>query len=174
MEYALTFSETGHLCMSTLHANNANQAIDRIIHFFPEEMRDQVLLDLSFNLIAFVSQRLIPSKDGKRALAVEVMLGTPLIRDLIRRGEISELKGVMERSENVGMQTFDMALFNLYQEDKITYEEALRNADSANNLRLKISLAKGTSKTAGEKLSLKEEIEDIIEIPGVSSKREEK
>lgn len=147
MEHAIAFSETGHLCLSTLHANNANQAMDRIINFFPEEKRSQLLLDLSFNLKAIISQRLIPTKDGKRAAAVEIMLGTPLILSLIHRGEIESLKEVMEKSTNLGMQTFDQALENLYYEGKITLEEALRNADSQNNLRIKIQL---NEKTAAE------------------------
>lgn len=140
MEHALTFSETGHLCLSTLHANNANQALDRIINFFPEERHKQLLLDLSLNLIAIVSQRLVPTVDGKRAAAVEVMLVTPRARDLIRKGAISELKEMMEKSANEGMQTFDMSLLQLYNQGLISQEEALKNADSANNLRLKITL----------------------------------
>ena len=140
MEHALAFAETGHLCLSTLHANNANQAIDRIINFFPEERHKQLFLDLALNLRAFVSQRLIPSVDGKRAAAVEVMLGTPRIADLIKNGKIEELKEVMEKSENVGMRTFDSALYHLYKQGRISQDEALRNADSKNNLRLKISL----------------------------------
>jgi twitching motility protein PilU len=140
MEHALAFAETGHLCLSTLHANNANQAIDRIINFFPEERHKQLFLDLALNLRAFVSQRLIPSVDGKRAAAVEIMLGTPRIADLIKNGKIEELKEVMEKSENVGMRTFDSALYHLYKQGKITLDEALKNADSKNNLRLKVSL----------------------------------
>lgn len=140
MEHALTFSETGHLCLSTLHANNANQALDRIINFFPEERHKQLLLDLSLNLIAIISQRLVPTVDGKRAAAVEVMLVTPRARDLIRKGAISELKEMMEKSANEGMQTFDMSLLQLYNQGLISQEEALKNADSANNLRLKITL----------------------------------
>ncbi|MCS5707508.1 PilT/PilU family type 4a pilus ATPase [Candidatus Berkiella cookevillensis] len=141
MEHAIAFSETGHLCISTLHANSANQALDRIINFFPEERKNQLLLDLSFNLKAIISQRLIPTKDGKRTIAVEILLGTPLILSLINRGEISQLKEVMEKSKNLGMQTFDQALEALYFEGKISLEEAIRNADSKNNLRLKIQLA---------------------------------
>ncbi len=157
MEYAIAFSETGHLCLSTLHATNANQALDRIINFFPEDRRQQLLLDLSLNLVGFISQRLIPAKDGsKRILASEVLLGTPLVKDLIYRGEIIELKDVMEKSENLGMQTFDSALFKLYNEGQISYEDALRNADSANNLRLKISLKEGTKDQAGEGLTLQD------------------
>ncbi|HEY3699083.1 MAG TPA: PilT/PilU family type 4a pilus ATPase [Spongiibacteraceae bacterium] len=138
MEHCLAFAETGHLAISTLHANNANQAIDRIINFFPEERRAQLLMDLSTNIRAFVSQRLIPGIDGKRVAAVEVMLGTPTIQEMILRGEFESLKEVMEKSENLGMQTFDGALFKLYGEGRISQEEALRNADSPNNVRLKI------------------------------------
>ena len=140
MEHALAFAETGHLCLSTLHANNANQAIDRIINFFPEERHKQLFLDLALNLRAFVSQRLIPSVDGKRTAAVEIMLGTPRLADLIKNGKIEELKEVMEKSENIGMRTFDSALYHLYKQGKISLDEALKNADSKNNLRLKISL----------------------------------
>jgi len=145
MEHALAFAETGHLAISTLHANNANQALDRIINFFSEERKNQLLLDLSLNLQAFISQRLIPSTDGKRAVAVEILLGTPLVRDMIRRGDIANIKEVMEKSENLGMQTFDGALFKLYKEGRISEEEAVRNADSANNIKLKIKLADGTA-----------------------------
>ena len=140
MEHAITFSETGHLCLTTLHANNANQALDRIINFFPEERHKQLLLDLSLNLVAVISQRLIPTVDGKRTAAVEVLLGTPRARDLIRQGEVSELKELMEKSASQGMQTFDMSLLDLYNRGLITQEEALKNADSANNVRLRITL----------------------------------
>jgi len=149
MEHALAFAETGHLCISTLHANNANQALDRIINFFPEERRTQLLNDLSLNLRAFVSQRLIPTVDGKRCAAIEILLGTPSVSELIQRGEVESIKEIMEKSVNLGMQTFDQALFRLYQDGKITLEEALKNADSANNLRLKIKLAQGQG--GGEK-----------------------
>lgn len=142
MEHAIAFAETGHLCISTLHANNANQALDRIINFFPEERRQQLLMDLSLNIQAFVSQRLIPTVDGKRCAAIEVLLGTPMIAELILRGEIDGIKEVMQKSENIGMKTFDTALLELYLEGLITEEEALRNADSANNVRLKIKFAK--------------------------------
>lgn len=141
MEHAMSFAETGHLCISTLHANNANQALDRIINFFPEERRAQLLLDLSLNLQAFVSQRLIPNIEGGRACAVEVLLGTPTVKELIYRGDIAAIKEVMSKSEDAGMQTFDGALFHLYKMGKITEDEALRNADSANNLRLRLKLA---------------------------------
>ena len=140
MEHAITFAETGHLAISTLHANNANQAFDRIINFFPEERHNQLLMDLSLNVRGFVSQRLIPTLDGKRAAAIEILLGSPMIADLILKGEISKIKEIMAKSENIGMQTFDAALYKLYKEGRISLEEALRNADSQNNLRLRISL----------------------------------
>ncbi len=141
MEYAVAFSETGHLCLATLHANSANQALDRIINFFPEERREQLLMDLSLNTKAFVSQRLIPKRDGVgRACAMEIMLNSPLIADLIFKGQVHEIKEVMKKSRELGMQTFDQALFDLYEEEKISYEEALKNADSVNDLRLKIKL----------------------------------
>ncbi len=140
MEHAITFAETGHLAISTLHANNANQAFDRIINFFPEERHNQLLMDLSLNVRGIVSQRLIPTLDGKRAAAIEVLLGTPMISDLILKGEISKIKEIMAKSENIGMQTFDAALYRLYKDGRISLEEALRNADSQNNLRLRISL----------------------------------
>ena len=141
MDHAIAFSETGHLCLATLHANSANQALDRIINFFPEERRAQLLMDLSLNLRAMVSQRLIPKQDGKgRAAAVEIMLNTPLIADLIFKGDVSEIKEIMKKSRNLGMQTFDQALFDAYEANVITYEDALRNADSLNDLRLQIKL----------------------------------
>jgi twitching motility protein PilU len=140
MEHALAFAETGHLCLSTLHANNANQAMDRIINFFPEERHSQLLQDLSLNMRGIISQRLIPTVDGKRAAAIEILLGTPRAADLIAKGNVHELKELMAASADQGMQTFDMALYNLYKEGKITLEEALKNADSRNNLRLKITL----------------------------------
>ena len=141
MEYAVAFAETGHLCMATLHANSANQALDRIINFFPEERREQLLMDLSLNVKALVSQRLIPKKDGVgRSAAMEILLNSPLISDLIFKGEVQAIKGVMAKSRELGMQTFDQALFDLYETDAISYEEALKNADSVNDLRLKIKL----------------------------------
>ncbi len=141
MDHAVAFSETGHLCLATLHANNANQALDRIINFFPEERRAQLLMDLSLNIKALVSQRLVPRQDGKgRTAAVEVMLNTPLISDLIFKGEVTEIKEIMKKSRNLGMQTFDQALFDAYESHRITYEDALRNADSLNDLRLQIKL----------------------------------
>jgi twitching motility protein PilU len=141
MEHAVAFAETGHLCMATLHANSANQALDRIINFFPEERRQQLLMDLSLNLKSIVSQRLLPREEGKgRIAAVEIMLNTPLVSDLIFKGEVGELKEIMKRSRELGMQTFDQALFDLYETRVITYEDALRNADSVNDLRLQIKL----------------------------------
>ncbi|KPK19058.1 MAG: twitching motility protein PilT [Betaproteobacteria bacterium SG8_41] len=141
MDYAIAFSETGHLCMATLHANSANQALDRIINFFPEARKQQLLMDLSLNVRAIVSQRLIPKKDGKgRIAAVEVLLNSPLIADLIFKGEVHEIKQIMGKSRELGMQTFDQHLFELYEQDLISYEDALRNADSVNELRLMIKL----------------------------------
>ncbi len=141
MEHAVSFAETGHLCLATLHANSANQALDRIINFFPEERHPQLLMDLSLNLKALVSQRLIPKQDGKgRAAVVEVMLNTPLVADLIFKGEVAEIKEIMKKSRNLGMQTFDQALYDAYENHMITYEDALRNADSLNDLRLQIKL----------------------------------
>jgi len=141
MEHAIAFAETGHLCMCTLHANSANQALDRIINFFPEERRAQLLMDLSLNLKGLVSQRLIPLKDMKgRAAAIEILLNSPLISDLIFKGEVHEIKEIMKKSREMGMQTFDQALFDLYEGGKIGYEDAMRNADSMNELRLQIKL----------------------------------
>lgn len=141
MEHAIAFAESGHLCLATLHSNNADQALDRIINFFPEERRNQLLLDLSANIKAVISQRLIRTEDGKgRRAAVEILQNTPLVSDLIRKGEVHELKTIMARSRELGMQTFDQALFDLYNQGIISYEEALRNADSSNELRLQIKL----------------------------------
>ena len=160
MEHAIAFAETGHLCMATLHANSANQALDRVINFFPEERRAQLLMDLSLNLRAMISQRLIPKQDGKgRAAAVEIMLNSPLISDMIFKGEVSEIKEIMKKSRNLGMQTFDQALFDLYETNVVSFEDALRNADSLNDLRLQIKLnsqrAKSTDLSAGtEHLSI--------------------
>jgi twitching motility protein PilU len=159
MEHAITFAETGHLCISTLHANNANQAVDRILHFFPDDQHKKLQLDLSLNLKGIISQRLIPSKDGKRAMAAEILINTPMISEQIKRGDVSELKETMSKSENIGMQTFDGALFHLYKADKITLDEALKNADSTNNLRLRVKLdgndAEATTKAASEKYKIK-------------------
>jgi twitching motility protein PilU len=147
MDYAIAFAETGHLCMATLHANSANQALDRIINFFPSERKQQVLMDLSLNIRALVSQRLIPKKEGKgRAAAVEIMLNSPLISDLIFKGEVHEIKEIMKKSRELGMQTFDQHLFELYENGSISYEDALRNADSVNELRLMIKLQGKESK----------------------------
>ena len=141
MDHAVAFAETGHLCMATLHANSSNQALDRIINFFPEERRAQLLMDLSLNLKALVSQRLLPLQDGKgRIAAVEIMLNTPLVADMIFKGEVGEIKELMKRSRELGMQTFDQSLFELYEADKVTLEDALRNADSLNDLRLQVKL----------------------------------
>ena len=156
MEYALSFAETGHLCVSTLHANNANQALERIVNFFPEERRPQLLMDLSLNLLGIMSQRLIPTAEGGRCAAIEVLLASPLVKDLILQGDIHALKDVMEKSIDQGMKTFDQALFSLYYEGKITQEEAMRNADSANNLRLKIKLASESGAGGIGGLSLEE------------------
>ena len=160
MEHAISFAETGHLCISTLHANNANQALDRIINFFPEEKRQQLLMDLSLNLQAFVSQRLIPNTEGGRSAAVEVMLGSPTVKELILRGDIGGLKEIMEKSKDRGMKTFDMALFDLCQAGGITEEEALRNADSENNLRLRLKLA-GDQDAEGEKTTFSLEDDQV-------------
>ena len=147
MDYGIAFAETGHLCLATLHANSTNQAIDRIINFFPEERRQQLLMDLSLNVRAFISQRLLPKNDGKgRVAAVEVMLNSPLISDLIFKGDVHEIKEVMKRSRELGMQTFDQSLFDLYDAGLVSYEDALRNADSINDLRLQIKLRSKESK----------------------------
>ena len=150
MDHAVAFAETGHLCLATLHANNANQALDRIINFFPEDRRDQLLMDLSLNLKAMVAQQLIPTPDGKgRRCAVEILINTPLASDLIRKGEVHTLKELMAKSRQLGMQTFDQALFDLYRDGQITYEDAITHADSANELRLMIKLgdSKGDAKS---------------------------
>ena len=141
MDHAIAFAETGHLCMATLHANSSNQALDRIINFFPEERRAQLLMDLSLNLKSLVSQRLLPRQEGKgRIAAVEILLNTPLVADMIFKGEVGDIKELMKRSRELGMQTFDQALFDLYEGNLVTYEDALRNADSVNDLRLQIKL----------------------------------
>ncbi len=154
MDHAIAFAETGHLCLATLHANSANQALDRIINFFPEERRPQLLMDLSLNLKALVSQRLLPRQEGKgRVAAVEILLNTPLVSDMIFKGEVGEIKELMKRSRELGMQTFDQALFDLYESHLVTYEDVLRNADSVNDLRLQIKLnsqrARGGDLSAG-------------------------
>jgi twitching motility protein PilU len=148
MDHAIAFAETGHLCLATMHANSANQALDRIINFFPEERRQQLLMDLSLNLKGMISQRLIPLKEAKgRAVAIEIMLNSPLISDLIFKGQVHEIKELMKKSRELGMQTFDQSLFDLYEADKISYEDALRNADSVNDLRLAIKLEGKGAKT---------------------------
>jgi twitching motility protein PilU len=154
MEHALAFAETGHLAISTLHANNANQALDRIINFFPEERRNQLLTDLSLNLRAFISQRLIPTIDGKRCAAIEILLGTPSVQELIYKGQIEQIKEIMQKSKELGMQTFDQALITLYKDNKISLEEALKNADSANNVRLQIKLESDNTKTSSSDMTL--------------------
>lgn len=152
MEHALAFAETGHLCLSTLHANNANQALDRIINFFPDERHKQLLQDVSLNMRGVISQRLIPTIEGKRAAAIEILLGTPRAADLIAKGDVSALKELMEKSGEQGMQTFDMSLFKLYKQGKISFDEAIKNADSKNNLRLRVTLDErpGKEKAAAE------------------------
>jgi twitching motility protein PilU len=145
MEAAIAFSETGHLCLSTLHSNNADQTLERILNFFPESAHKNILMNVSLNLRAIVSQRLVVGKDGKRLPAIEILLNTPMIRDLIRRGQIHEMKEAMDRSLAEGMQTFDQSLFSLYKEGKIELEEALRKADSRDGLALKIRLSEGGS-----------------------------
>ena len=162
MEYGIQFAETGHLCLATLHANSANQALDRIINFFPEERRQQLLMDLSLNAKAFISQRLIPRETGiGRTAAMEIMLNSPLIADLIFKGEVGQIKEIMSKSTRLGMQTFDQALFTLYEDGIISYEEAMRNADSKNELRLRVKLeSKRDSSLAdrqGESLNIMEE-----------------
>ncbi len=140
MEHALAFAETGHLCLSTLHANNTNQALDRIINFFPEERHNQLLMDIGINIQAFISQRLVPTIDGKRVAAIEILIGTATVRDLIMKGDVMGLKEVMEKSEELGMQTFDSHIYKLYKQGIISLEEALKNADSASNLQVRINL----------------------------------
>ena len=157
MEHALAFAETGHLCLSTLHANNANQALDRIINFFPEDRHSQLFMDLSLNMRGIISQRLVPTVDGKRAAAIEIMLGTPRVRDLIKDGKVDELKDVIQASDNQGMQSFDSALYTLYKNGRISLEEAIKNADSANNLRVRIAQSSGVHGKLSSKLSLKED-----------------
>ena len=150
MEYALSFAETGHLCIATLHANNANQAIDRIMHLVPKEMHQKLLFDLSLNLRGIVAQQLVPTADGQgRVAAIEVLLNSPLIADLIARGDMGEIKAVMTKSRELGMQTFDQALYDLYQAGRISYADALHHADSPNDLRLMIKLRSGDTKGAG-------------------------
>lgn len=167
MDYGIAFAETGHLCLSTLHANNANQAMDRIINFFPEDRHKQLFLDMSLNLKAVVAQRLIPKKDGTgRCVAVEVLLNTPLVGDMIEKGKVSEIKDVMKRSRELGMQTFDQAVYDLYKAGEISYEDALKNADSTNEVRLMIKLAAESGEIPEEPgmqgLSLEPEQDGVI------------
>jgi twitching motility protein PilU len=151
MEFGIAFAETGHLAMCTLHANSANQALDRIINFFPEERRQQLLMDLSLNLKAVIAQRLLKTRDGEgRAAAIEILLNSPLISDLILKGEVHEIKAIMSKSNELGMKTFDQALFDLFEDDRVTLEDALRNADSMNELRLRIKLEGKAAKNAEE------------------------
>ncbi len=166
MEYAIAFAETGHLCLSTLHANSTNQALDRIINFFPEERRAQLLMDLSLNLKSLISQRLIPTASGDgRAAAVEIMINTPLMSDMIFKDNVHEMKELISKSNELGMQTFDQALFNMYEDGTITYEDALRNADSVNDLRLRVKLEgkdakKGDLMSGLDKLQMAEDPEE--------------
>jgi twitching motility protein PilU len=163
MEYGIQFAETGHLVLATLHANSSNQALDRVINFFPEERREQLLMDMSLNIRALISQRLIPREaSGGRIAAMEIMLNSPLIQDLIFRGEVAKIKEVMARSTRIGMQTFDQALFDLYENNRISYEDALRNADSKNELRLRVKLESKRSTRPAEgdgELTLTEDVE---------------
>ena len=155
MDHAIAFAETGHLCLATLHANSTNQALDRIINFFPEERRTQLLTDLSLNLQAFISQRLVPREHGKgRVAAVEVLLNSPLIADLIHKGEVLGIKEIMKRSNDIGMLTFDQALYELYESGQIGYQDAIKNADSANDLRLDIQLRSRRAQNGGPDLEL--------------------
>lgn len=173
MEHALAFAETGHLCLSTLHANNANQALDRIINFFPEERRPQLLMDLSLNLQAFVSQRLVPTVDGKRVAAIEILLGTKLVSDLIHKGDIHGIKEAMEKSENIGMQTFDMHLLRLYKSGVISLEEALRNSDSPNNLKLKINLSEGLGSATAKQDDNAKRLADTLSLQSITKDDED-
>ncbi len=166
MGFGIQFAETGHLALATLHANNANQALDRVINFFPEERKQQLLMDLSANLRCIISQRLLKTKDGKgRVAAIEILLNSPLIKDLILKGDLHEIKPIMQKSNELGMKTFDQALFDLYEEDKISFDDAMRNADSMNELRLRIKLEGKAAKNKGaldglEHLSMEESDDD--------------
>ncbi|MCK5697982.1 MAG: PilT/PilU family type 4a pilus ATPase [Gammaproteobacteria bacterium] len=172
MDHAIAFAETGHLCMATLHANNANQAIDRIINFFPEERKQQLLMDLSLNMRAFIAQQLVPTPDGKgRRAAIEIMINSPLMSDNIRSGEVHKLKEIIKNSRDEGMQTFDQALYDLYKTEEITYEDALHHADSANDLRLMIKLADDDTESMGstmDGISLSDTEEDSDDGVGVN------
>lgn len=165
MDHAMAFAETGHLCLSTLHANNSNQALDRIINFFPEERKNQLLMDLSLNLRGFISQRLVRTIEGGRAAAFEILLNSPLISELIHDGDIGGIKEVMENSAEMGMRTFDMDLLRLYAEETITKEEALANSDSVNNLRLKIKMHDAAKSAPAKKVEVKKEAGTVGEIP---------
>jgi len=170
MEHAIAFAETGHLCLATLHANNTNQALDRIINFFPEQRHKQLLLDLSLNIRAFISQRLLPTPSGKgRRAAVEVLLNTPLMSDMIMRGEVHEIKALMKKSTEQGMQTFDQALYGLLAANAITIEEAMKNADSVNDLRLRIKLEGGVSSALDDMISSTMSLEEEKHSPGMGS-----
>jgi twitching motility protein PilU len=164
MDYAMAFAETGHLCLATLHANNADQALERVINFFPQERHNQVFMDLSLNLRGIVAQQLLPTVDGKgRRAAIEVLLNTPLVKDMIRKGDVHQLKSLMKKSRETGMQTFDQALFDLYNEGEISEEDALQHADSPNDLRLMIKLGSaeaGSSSAAFDKAASKFSLED--------------
>ena len=172
MEYGIQFAETGHLCVATLHANSANQALDRIINFFPEEKRSQLLMDLSLNIKSLISQRLIPRESGEgRIAAMEIMLHSPLIADLIFKGEVTQIKEIMAKSTRLGMQTFDQALFQLYEAGAISYEDAMRNADSGNELRLKIKLeSKRETASADEHASSLRLIEEASETDAMAAR----
>jgi twitching motility protein PilU len=171
MEAAIAFAETGHLCLATLHSNNSNQAMERVMNFFPAERHKQIYLQLSLNLRGIISQRLVRTVDGGRAPAIEVLLDSPRVKDLIYKAEIAEIKEAMEKGTNVGMQTFDQALFDLYRAGKITQEEALKNADSANNLRLRIKLEEDGGIDQKSDLTLKASLDDKpITKPKLSSK----
>jgi twitching motility protein PilU len=166
MEFGIQFAETGHLCLATMHANNANQALDRVINFFPHEKRNQLLMDLSLNIRAIVSQRLLPRESGTgRIAAVEIMLQTPLISDLIFRGEIAALKDVMKKSDRLGMQTFDQALFELFERGIISYEDALKNADSKNEIRLRVKLE--SKRAATDPMAVAEGLDLVEEETGL-------
>ncbi len=171
MDHAIAFAETGHLCLATLHANNANQALDRIINFFPEERRSQLLMDLSLNLKAVISQRLIPTVDGQgRRAAIEILINTPLMADMILKGEVHEIKGLMKKSGEAGMKTFDQALYELFKEGAITEEEALRNADSPNEVRMLIKLGDGDEATNADELGSSLEgltLDSVTDDPGL-------
>jgi twitching motility protein PilU len=164
MEHAIAFAETGHLCLGTLHSNSANQTIDRIVNFFPDERRKQLLMDLSSNLRAIISQRLVRTSDGKgRKAAIEILINTPIIADKLLKGEFHEIKSIMSKSRELGMTTFDQSLFDLYNEGAISYDEAIRNSDSANELRLNIKLKSTRKETRSSEPSLETEADPEAE-----------